>query len=248
MIDQKILGKIKKCLALSSSDNPHEAAAAMRQAKALMTAHGVSAEQITMADIGEASAGSRTMARNKPAKWEGALASMVGKAFGCQLMLQRILVTTKPKTTVNEGQYIFVGIASQAQIAAYTFDVLVRKCKKARSVWIAEKLKGLSGMRGGKRTATALGDDFALGWVNQVVKLVHDFAHPESVQTAIAAYIESKTKNASNKSAEELFRSNEKTEFEKARLAARSAGALAAKGETLHKPVNCGQAILSIAG
>ncbi len=47
-VDPKILGKIKKCLALSSSDNPHEAAAAMRQAHALMAAHGVSAEQITM--------------------------------------------------------------------------------------------------------------------------------------------------------------------------------------------------------
>ena len=82
MIDPKILGKIKKCLALSSSDNPHEAAAAMRQAHALMAAHGVSAEQITMADIGEAHANSRTMARNKPAQWEGALAAMVGKAFG----------------------------------------------------------------------------------------------------------------------------------------------------------------------
>ena len=67
MIDPKVLGKIKKCLALSSSDNPHEAAAAMRQAHALMAAHGVSAEQITMADIGEAHASSRTMARNKPA-------------------------------------------------------------------------------------------------------------------------------------------------------------------------------------
>lgn len=163
-IDPKILGKIKKCLALSSSDNPNEAATAMRQAHALMVAHGVSAEQITMADIGEAQAKCHTMARNKPAQWEGALAAMVGKAFGCQMMLQRFAIIDNPKKALNEGSYIFVGITAQAQVAAYTFNVLSRKCKKARSVWIAETLKGLSNMRGGKRRATALGDEFAMGW------------------------------------------------------------------------------------
>ena len=76
-IDPKILSKIKKCLALSTSDNPNEAATALRQAHALMAAHGVSTEQITMADIGEASAKSRTMARSKPAHWEGALRALV---------------------------------------------------------------------------------------------------------------------------------------------------------------------------
>ena len=49
-----ILCKIKKCLALSASSNPHEAAAALRQAHALMNKHGVSAHEVTMADIGEA--------------------------------------------------------------------------------------------------------------------------------------------------------------------------------------------------
>lgn len=58
-IDPKTLSKIKKCLALSSSDNPHEAAAAMRQAKALMDKHGVSANHITMSEIGEATAKER---------------------------------------------------------------------------------------------------------------------------------------------------------------------------------------------
>lgn len=237
MIDPKILGKIKKCLALSSSDNPHEAAAAMRQAHALMAAHGVSAEQITMADIGEAHANSRTMARNKPAQWEGALAAMVGKAFGCQMMLQRSVAIDRPKMVLNEGSYVFVGIAAQAQVAAYTFDVLVRKCKKARSAWIAEKLEGLSGMRGGKRTATSLGDEFAMGWVGQVVRLVHDFAHPEPVESAIAAYIENKTTKAKQE-ADALFRADKSTEHKRARLAARMMGGQAAKSESLHRPVN----------
>lgn len=236
-INPKILGKIKKCLALSSSDNPHEAAAAMRQAHALMTAHGVSAEQITMADIGEAQASSRTMARNKPSKWEGALAAMVGKAFGCQLMLRRFAVIDQPKAIVNEGSYIFVGIKAQAQVAAYTFDVLARKCKKVRTAWIAKKLEGISSQRGGKRAATALGDEFAMGWVAQVTNVVRDFAHPEQVDAAIAAYIENLATKKDGQGTDELFRSNI-TEHEQARLAARQHGMQAAKGESLHRPVD----------
>ena len=38
----KILDKIKKCLALSSSSNEHEAAIALRQAQKLMELHGIS--------------------------------------------------------------------------------------------------------------------------------------------------------------------------------------------------------------
>ncbi len=41
MTRDKALAKIKKCLALGRSTNPHEAAAAMRQAQKLMAEHGL---------------------------------------------------------------------------------------------------------------------------------------------------------------------------------------------------------------
>ena len=44
-----IIGKIKKCLSLSQSDNPHEAASALRQAQALMRKHGL--DEVTMANL-----------------------------------------------------------------------------------------------------------------------------------------------------------------------------------------------------
>ena len=43
-----IIGKIKKCLSLSQSDNPHEAASALRQAQALMRKHGL--DEVAMAN------------------------------------------------------------------------------------------------------------------------------------------------------------------------------------------------------
>lgn len=234
-INPKILGKIKKCLALASSDNPNESAIALRQAHALMAEHGVSAEQITMADIGEVSAKSRTMARSKPAQWEGALASVVGRAFGCQLMLKRAPIRRGLKAPLNDGSYIFVGIKAQAQIASYTFDVLARKCKKARTDWIAEKLDGLSKMQGGKRTATGLGDEFAMGWVHRIATVVQDFAQPENIVKAIACFIQSR---AAREVGEEDLTRKPKTDDERLRGIARLHGVRAAENESIHRPVN----------
>ena len=117
-LDPKILGKIKKCLALSASDNPNEAATAMRQAHALMEKHGVTAEGIIMGDIGEAKIKSRTMARNKPEQWEAYLAATVGKAFGCSMMVGSYVPTATARIkTINDGSFIFVGLKGQAQVA-----------------------------------------------------------------------------------------------------------------------------------
>lgn len=242
-IDAKILGKIKKCLALSSSDNANEAATALRQAHALMAAHGVSAAQITMAEIGEASAKSRTMSRSKPALWEGALASVVGKAFGCQLMIIRTPLRSGKRVALNDGSYIFVGLAAQAQVASYTFDVLGRKCKAARAAWIAEKLPGMSQIPGGKRTATSLGDEFAIGWVRQVTRLVQEFANPEPIEQAITAYIDDRTRREADP---KLLR-KPKAEHDAARQAAREYGMRAARDESIHRPVDGAAAPLQLA-
>lgn len=47
------IDKIKKCLALSKSDNPHEAAAALRQAQKLMALYKVDALDVSLADVTE---------------------------------------------------------------------------------------------------------------------------------------------------------------------------------------------------
>lgn len=235
--DEKILNKIKKCLALAASDNPNEAATAMRQASALMERHGITAEAIKMSDIGEAEAPSRTMARNKPAQWEAALASTVGSAFGCKLMIRRMVPKEggllRKGTAINDGGYIFVGLKTQAQIAVYTMEVLVRKCKKARSAFIAENLQGLAGVPGGRRTATALGDQFALGWVAQIARVVQEFAHPPEFGCAIDSFIEAATRGSGGQSA---VRESATEHQQAARLAAQ-AGMRAAHGESLHRPV-----------
>jgi len=51
--NEKILDKLKKLLALSKSDNPHEAALALQRARKLMDTFGITAEDIVLNDIGE---------------------------------------------------------------------------------------------------------------------------------------------------------------------------------------------------
>lgn len=231
-IDPKTLSKIKKCLALAGSDNPHEAAAAMRQAKALMDKHGVLANHITMSEIGEATTKSATMSRDKPANWEMRLAGMVGKTFGCKMMVCRSVYKTGGGHA-NEGQYIFVGLKQRAEIASYTASV-IRKCKKARSSFIAENMRGLSALGGGlKKKTTRMGDTFAEGWVIAISKLVTEFANPPEINDAIELHID-----AQSSGEEAQARTVKRSEIGEHEMLAARAGMQAAAGESLHRPMS----------
>jgi hypothetical protein len=231
-IDPKILGKIKKCLALSSSNNPSEAAIALRQAHALMDKHGISIHEIRVADIGEAKATSRTMSRDKPAHWETHLAVIVSKAFGCQTMMRRS-VLPKGLGHENSGFYIFVGLKHQAEIAAYTATVLIRKCKAARQQWLSDNFSGLGrGIKGVKAKMTRMGDMFAEGWVASIGKLVADFANPPEIDAVITRYIaDHSTVNAIPTRKVDL------KDVGRNECAAAVMGMQAAKGESLHRPM-----------
>jgi len=53
MDHSKALDKIKKLLRLAASDNPHEAAAAMRQARALMEKYRLEESDIQLSEVFE---------------------------------------------------------------------------------------------------------------------------------------------------------------------------------------------------
>lgn len=175
---QKAIQKIKKCLALAASDNPHEAAAAMRQAKGLMEKYNISAADVSASDIYEYGTKSTTMARDKPSQWETGLAHAIGNAFGCKMLVN--IQKLRSGRIVNCGEFIFIGVKHQAEIAAYTASVLIRKCKKARANYMQSLPKNYR-----KTHKTKAGDAFALGWAYEIRSKVTEFANPQSVQEAI---------------------------------------------------------------
>ena len=77
MDKEKVLDKIKKCLALGQSANEHEAAQALKQAQALMEKYEVNAVDIALSRVSEQKA-DRKMAF-KLADWQWGIANMIAE-------------------------------------------------------------------------------------------------------------------------------------------------------------------------
>lgn len=170
---EKILDKIRKCLALSKSSNEHEAATALRQAQTLMQQHSITDFDVEHADIREESI--RAGATSKPVQWETALAQNVASAFSCTVFLK-----------INyAGYWTFVGTSPSVEIACYAFKVLFRQVKQARTNYIKTKLKRCT------TTRTRRADLFCDGWVSEATALVKRFAD-ESAATRFEDYIKNK--------------------------------------------------------
>ena len=170
----KILDKIKKCLALGRSSNEHEAAAALRQAKALMEKHGVSDLDMAAAEASEMRA--RAGATKTPSNWETALGYLIADAFGC-----RIIFTYNPRKDC--GEWVFIGTGEAPEISDYAFRVLFRQVRNARTDHIKGRLK-----RCNPASKVRRADLFCEGWVNSAGSTITKFAVTEDKSEAIDAY------------------------------------------------------------
>lgn len=165
----KVLDKIKKCLRLAASSNPHEAAAAMRQARALMEKYQVSDGDVLIADIQEATA--RSGSKVKPPLWESRLATVVAWAYSCRTIFVE-----------GPGQWSFIG--EMAEVAGYAMTLLLRQVRQARRDYIADKLK-----RCKAATKTKRADVFCDAWVHAVRLKVAEFAGSHKLSQATLTYV-----------------------------------------------------------
>lgn len=179
MTRDQALSKIKKCLALGRSTNPHEAAAAMRQAQKLMAEHGLNDTDVKLADVSTATCSTRT---NSQPQWEVFLAQEISTAFGCDLIWSRSAKLIGGRYT-PKCEVIFIGIDPAAQIAGYAWDVLSRQCAKARLMHLRKQPARCKPI-----TLTARGDTFAWGWVVGVQSKLEAFTAPESNKVLIEQY------------------------------------------------------------
>lgn len=137
--------KVRTCLRLAASSNPHEAAAALRQAKALMAQFGIGHAEAMNVD--EADAPTRARGAEVPTSIL-MLATICCRGFGAR----NVQVQMHGRTVFR-----FFGIDGVATITAYAFTVLRRQMD-------ADRLKHISRIR--KRVnREARGETFALAWV-----------------------------------------------------------------------------------
>lgn len=153
MDKEKVLDKIKKCLALGESANEHEAAQAIRQAQILMKKYGISEMDVELSAVTEKGV---ACASSLPT-WHQVLIAQCAKAFG---------VECYQKTQWGLAEARFFGIGIKPELAAYTYEVLLRQLKKERREYIKNELKAVRLTR----NKTARADQFCTGWVYAIVK------------------------------------------------------------------------------
>lgn len=172
----KAIDKIKKCLRLSRSSNANEAAAALRQAQALMSQHGVELADVEASEIREVAA--RSGATRAPAAWEIWLGNMVKGCFACDAIFSG---------GWDHGEWRFIGSGANPEIAAYAFAVLLRQIRLARTQYVVTALR-----RCKQATKRQRADAFCRGWIGAASDKTAELKPSPEEARAIELFLENK--------------------------------------------------------
>ncbi len=168
MEKEKVLEKIKKCLALSKSANEHEAALALKQAQALMEKHQITDSDVELSKISTEESERRVASRL--ADWQWDVAALVADVFGCDKYKQG-------------NRMYFYGFGNRPQIAAYAFDVVWRQISAARRNYLRHEW-----LQRDKAKREYLANRFCEGWLYGARKVVQEFALSGDEQNRMEEY------------------------------------------------------------
>lgn len=218
MEKERILEKVKKCLAMAKGKNanPNEAETALRQAHKLMEAYNLELGDVmaSMACESGVAAGST----GKPPAWRVRLGQICADAFSTQLIIQ-----TSP---IKDAFFTYIGCAAAPELSGYAYQVLERQLQKARRDYLATQ------KRCKRSTKIARGDAFAHAWIDAVRAKVDEFSGiSDNVADSIQAYM---LKHFPSATKTELKRKQVKARDDSASLAGYQAG----KSAQLHQAVS----------
>jgi hypothetical protein len=170
------LRRIRACLALSASAEPHEAAAALRQAQLLMQAHGLDAAQVE-ASVAQASL--IGVSGQLPTAYAQQLACLVRDAFGVALVWRHAPRGSGHRVCALE----LIGVPPAPEIAGHAWEQLWRRLRAARKAHLAGLPRRLK-----PSTRTRRADLYALAWVEAAWPTCVATV-PDAHQRAIAAHL-----------------------------------------------------------
>lgn len=176
--NKKIIDKVCKCLRLSESGNPNEAAAALRQAMAMMEKYGISDAQILAAEVSESVA--EVGEHYNPPFWALALATLIGEAFHCRSLISRRFG--------RRPEFRFIGLGFQPEVATYSYMVLVRSLQHA----LDEFSRGLEESVKDVAEVHRRQEVFVQAWLFRTGKTVSEFLHEPADKVIIDEYIKQK--------------------------------------------------------
>ncbi len=168
MIPEKILEKIKKCMALANDKNAteNEAAVALKQAKALMDEYHITDTDLVLSNVKEY--GINT-AKILP-QWHWNLIHLCCRVFNCDAYHRQHYGL--------KSQMKFIGVGNNAEMCTYAYEVLIRQLKKARLNFIKTQLNRVKIAK----NKTYRADQFCDGWVYSVCSLLRGFIQPDQAQ------------------------------------------------------------------
>lgn len=155
---KKALDKIAKCMRLTASSEPHEAAAALRQAQALMRKFNLTEEDLKAHKYGNELVDTPVQSGARPQVpiQLSMLCRLITRAFGVQIVTEKTL-------RVSDRNYSFriFGLEHRVPLAAYTFRIVFKAMEDAWKQYLKEHsgLKQVRGMRA----------SFQTGWLKGVI-------------------------------------------------------------------------------
>ena len=147
-MNNKIVDKIRKLLALSESSNEHEAKLAMLKAQELLAKHKMTLKDVEDADKVEVKRHYTDVTFTK-AKWKGRLASIIADNFGCYVFY----------STRNTHRIVFLGKEEDVLVCeivlSYAIDCINSSVARLRREYYREQL-----------SAKGLESDYAMGFLD----------------------------------------------------------------------------------
>ena len=177
---ERVIRKIKRCLALSKSSNENEAATAMRQAQALMREYRLTEMDVRLSDVGEVES-EKSRANRRPT-WDRHLSGIVARVFGVRPLSYRHWCKSTGRMVERA---LFVGVTPAPQIAMYAYEALLTKLTLARREYASQVRAGK--LRSAYSPDTA-GDHFALAWVSAVHGKIHELVPRGEEDPALAQH------------------------------------------------------------
>lgn len=174
---EKVLDKIKKCMALSSSPNEHEAAAALRQAQKLMERHGVTDSELGAIGYAVEKVLTTVQATKTIPITISCVTHIVARAFGVKPVITRVVRVSDRNFEVH-----YFGPEHRVMIAGYTHVVISRAVEKAWQAYskINPRTKSVLGARA----------SFYLGWCDTVESTVMEFGMTQDEKDRTNALVE----------------------------------------------------------
>jgi len=169
---ERIMEKIRKCFALGKSSEPHEAAAAIRQAQKLMEAYNISQDEIMGMEVRDERVVTPEPPKRKMPLYLSSIVMICCRAFGCEAVFEwHITEEGRRKQAVR-----YFGKNNAPVMAGYAHEVMWRAMMRCWKLYVKNNPYDINPNDRGS---------FWIGWLQGVEQKIIDFAMTDEEKDAI---------------------------------------------------------------